>query len=228
MLFRSGREKHQVVALAANRDYGLNKDAGQTVYGLPSAIANKFGAGSIYKIFTAAAYLEKGGGIYNTIQTPNRHVSDVFSGGADNCPKAPPPPRGPGNRWYCLENASQNYPSSMSLQDALAQSPNTGFVILEEQVGMDPVVDMAIRLGLRDTLASNTSGLPPDPKAKGEAAMSQAQFFKSKPGSPGNASFTLSPAPLSTLELANVAATLMSGGVWCSVQIGRASCRERV
>src|SRR5204862_1482028 len=39
--------------------------------------------------------------------------------------------------------------------------------------------------------------------------------FKSKPGNPGNGSFTLSPAPVSTLELANVAATLMSGGVWC-------------
>jgi membrane peptidoglycan carboxypeptidase len=213
-IVKPGKDRHQVVALVANRDYGLNKPAGQTVYGLPSGIANKFGAGSIYKIFTAAAYLEKGGGINNVIQTPNSYTSHVFTGGSEkSCPRTEMPNDG-NTRWYCLENAG-TYSPQLTLQDALALSPNTGFVILEEQVGMDPVVDMATRLGLRETMASNTSGLPPDPKAKGEAALPQTQHFKSKPGNPGNASFTLSPAPVSTLELANVAATLMSGGVWC-------------
>jgi membrane peptidoglycan carboxypeptidase len=212
---RPGKDRHQVVALVANRDYGLNKEAGETVYGLPSGIANKFGAGSIYKIFTAAAYLEKGGGLNNVIATPSSHTSHVFTGGSEKeCPRTETPNDG-NTRWYCLQNASTGYPPQMSLTDALAQSPNTGFVILEEQVGMDPIVDMAVRLGLRETMASNTSGLPPDPNAKGEAAISQAQHFKSKPGNAGNASFTLSPAPVSTLEMANVAATLLSGGVWC-------------
>jgi membrane peptidoglycan carboxypeptidase len=101
----------------------------------------------------------------------------------------------------------------MSLQTALQTSPNTGFVILEEQLGMDPVVDMASRLGMRETMATNIAGVRPDPKAKNrELRISQTEFYKSNGG---NASFTLSPAPVSTLELANVAATIMSGGVWC-------------
>ncbi|MFL6142967.1 MAG: penicillin-binding protein [Labedaea sp.] len=210
-IVKPGKDRHQVVALVANRDYGLNKDAGQTVYGLPSDIANKFGAGSIYKIFTAAAYLEKGGGVANQISVPDNFVSKVFKGGAKgSCPSA-----GRGDFWYCVKNAG-HYPDTMTLQDALAQSPNTAFVQLEEQIGMDPVVDMAARLGLRETMASNMQGNRPDPNAKdSQFSGTQSQFFKSKPGSPGNGSFTLSPAPVSTLELANVGATLMSGGVWC-------------
>ncbi|HEU5471944.1 MAG TPA: penicillin-binding protein [Actinophytocola sp.] len=214
-IVRPGKERHQVVALVSNRDYGLNKDAGETVYGLPYDTANKFGAGSIYKIFTAAAYLERGGGIYQTIATPATHVSSVFTGGGEKCPRTERRDDGD-NRWYCLSNAGE-YGPQMSLQDALAKSPNTGFVILEEQVGMDLVVDIASRLGLRETMALNSGGRPPNPNAKNdEERLSQVEFFKSHPpNSPGRASFTLSPAATSTLELANVAATLMSGGVWC-------------
>jgi membrane peptidoglycan carboxypeptidase len=214
-IVKPGKDRHQVIALVANRDYGLNKDAGQTQFGLPSDIANKFGAGSIFKIFTAAAYLDKGGGINNVIATPTSYTSNVFSGGAKNCPRTDKPNDGD-NRKYCLENASTTYASDMTLQMALATSPNTGFVILEEQVGMDPIVDMASRLGLRETMASNLSGNKPNPKdANPDNRVSQTEHFKSKPGNPGNGSFTLSPAPVSTLELANVAATLMSGGKWC-------------
>jgi membrane peptidoglycan carboxypeptidase len=75
---------------------------------------------------------------------------------------------------------------------------------------------MASRLGLRQTMASNMQGNKPDPKAGSvELRASQTENFKSKGNWAGNASFTLSPAPVSTLELANVAATLMSGGTWC-------------
>ncbi|GAB3000081.1 penicillin-binding protein [Saccharothrix stipae] len=206
---RPGKERHEVVALVANRDYGLKADQFQTQFDLPSGVENKFGAGSVYKVFTAAAALEKGMGIENTIATPNSHVSRVFKGGGDKCP----PTGEPSTRWYCLGNASSNYPPQMSLQTALQTSPNTGFVILEEQLGMDPVVDMASRLGMRETMATNIAGVRPDPKAKNrELRVSQTEFYKSNGG---NASFTLSPAPVSTLELANVAATIMSGGVWC-------------
>ena len=37
----------------------------------------------------------------------------------------------------------------MTLQDALAQSPNTAFVKLEEFTGIPDVVDMAVQLGMR-------------------------------------------------------------------------------
>ncbi|QQQ76700.1 penicillin-binding protein [Saccharothrix sp. 6-C] len=206
---RPGKERHEVVALVANRDYGLKADQFQTQFDLPSGVENKFGAGSVYKVFTAAAALEKGMGIENTMATPNSYVSRVFKGGGDKCPPAPEP----NTRWYCLGNASSTYPAQMSLQTALQTSPNTGFVILEEQLGMDPVVDMASRLGMRETMATNIAGVRPDAKAKSkELRVSQTEFYKSNGG---NASFTLSPAPVSTLELANVAATIMSGGVWC-------------
>ncbi|MEU4763768.1 penicillin-binding protein [Actinosynnema sp. NPDC023794] len=206
---RPGKERHEVVALVANRDYGLKADQFQTQFDLPSGVENKFGAGSVYKVFTAAAALEKGMGIESTMATPNSYVSRVFKGGGDKCPPAPEP----ATRWYCLGNASSTYPPQMSLQTALQTSPNTGFVILEEQLGMDPVVDMASRLGMRETMATNIAGVRPDPKAKSkELRISQTEFYKSNGG---NASFTLSPAPVSTLELANVAATIMSGGVWC-------------
>ncbi|MCO1582178.1 penicillin-binding protein [Crossiella sp. SN42] len=201
-----GKDKHKVLALVANRDYGLDQDKGQTTYALPSAAANKFGAGSIYKIFTAAAALERGMGINNTIDTPTSYTSKVFKGGATRCP-----PAGGGERWYCLSNAGDNYPPQMTLQTALATSPNTGFVILEERVGMGPVVDMASRLGLRETMQLNVAGVKPDPKSKrDDLNRSQSDYWRNNKGA-----FTLGPAAVSTLELANVSATMISGGVWC-------------
>ncbi|MDX3658071.1 penicillin-binding protein [Streptomyces sp. ID05-26A] len=208
-IVKPGKERHDVLALVANRDYGLKSDLRQTTYDLPSGVENKFGAGSIYKVFTAAAALEKGLGIENVIPTPTSHTSRVFKGGAQRCPSTGEP----GTRWYCLSNFDSSYPSSMTLQQALATSPNTGFVILEEQTGMDAVVDMASRLGMRETMATNLQGTRPDPKAKDKQnRISQTEFYKQNGG---NASFTLSPAPVSTLELANVAATIVSGGKWC-------------
>jgi membrane peptidoglycan carboxypeptidase len=210
---RPGKDRHEVTALVSNRDYGLNVKAGQTQLGYPYGVMNKFGAGSIFKIFTAAAFLEWGGGIERRIDTPGSYTSHRFRGGGESCPSTGEP----NTRWYCVQNSEgANYPGSMTLTDALATSPNTGFVILEEQVGMRRVVDMASRLGLRETMATNQLGQRPDPSSDNpNINQSQTQFFGPKGNSPGNASFTLSPAPLSTLELANVGATLMSGGVWC-------------
>jgi membrane peptidoglycan carboxypeptidase len=211
-IVKPGKEKHQVVALVSNRDYGQDATKGQTQYPQPYGIENKFGNGSISKIFTAAAALEKGMGINNVIETPTQYTSHLFTGGnPKNCPRTENPRDGRDTSWYCLSNSGTGYAPQMTLQDALAKSPNTGFVKLEEALGStDPVVDMASRLGMRDTMASNAHGKPAKP---GE--LTQAQSFKSKPGNPGDASFTLGPNPMSPLELANVGATLMSGGVWC-------------
>ncbi|MGH3947486.1 MAG: transglycosylase domain-containing protein, partial [Pseudonocardiaceae bacterium] len=139
-----GRERHAVRALVANRDYGLDADAGQTSYALPSLVQG-FGAGSIYKIFTAAAMLEKGMGIENPVPVMDSYTSRVFKdkGGA-----------------YTVGNAGDYRNGSVSLQTALAISPNTTFVALEDRLGkIDPVVDMAYRLGMRDSLnARDASG----------------------------------------------------------------------
>ncbi|WP_216213554.1 transglycosylase domain-containing protein [Amycolatopsis aidingensis] len=212
-LVRPGKERHEVVALAANRDYGPDKEQGETFYALPSGIYNKEGAGSSYKVFTAAAALQQGvAGIYDTIQTPSFHVSNVFtSGRKPGCPQV-----GRGTWAYCVKNSSPNYPSSNTLQGALQTSPNTGFVILEEKAGMGPVVDMASKLGLRDTMASNMYGRQVKPDSEDwRANRSQHDWFGPDENSPGQGSFTLGPSPVSGLEMANVAATIMSGGMWC-------------
>ncbi|HVW42405.1 MAG TPA: transglycosylase domain-containing protein [Amycolatopsis sp.] len=214
-LVRPGKDRHEVVALAANRDYGPDADKGQTTYALPSDVSNVTGAGSSYKIFTTAAAMEQHKvGIYSTIQTPQSYVSNVFLGGGPSCPLV-----ARGTRAYCLSNYGESgYGPSMSLQQALATSPNTGFVILEEQAGMGPVTEMARRLGMRNTMASNSAnGGAVDKNSKDPVYnMSQQKYFG--PGGSlqaGLGSFTLGVSPTSGLELANVAATIMSGGVWC-------------
>lgn len=190
-----GTDKHKVRALAANKDFGNDADAGQTAYELPSEVTG-FGAGSIYKVFTSAAALERHEtGIYKQLDNPSTYTSDRFKNGG-----------GP----YTVKNFSDTYPKQMTLQDALAQSPNTAFVKLEEKIGVPAVVDMATKLGMRDTMQGvNSSGQTL--KADGSNGPSQGEQFKRD----NAGSLTLGPGATSVLELANVAATLMSGGVYC-------------
>jgi membrane peptidoglycan carboxypeptidase len=89
------------------------------------------------------------------------------------------------------------------------------FVDLEGRTGMPAVVQMAQRLGLRQTLASNAAGSDPvtdpaDPLSRNpQYDEPQSQYFQ------GLLSFTLGVSPVSPLEMANVTATILSGGVWC-------------
>lgn len=189
-----GTESHHVRALVANRDFGMDSSKGQTAYALPSGIV-KFGAGSVYKAFTAAAALEKGMGIHTSIPAPGTYTSQVYRNGS-----AP----------YTVGNAEGVAPGPRTLQKALATSPNTAFVALQERVGLNETVDMAVRLGMRQTLlANNQAGDPVGPT--GLNGPSQAEWVKQK----NVGAFTLGFAPTSPLELANVSATLISGGVWC-------------
>jgi membrane peptidoglycan carboxypeptidase len=191
-IVQPGKDRHRVIALVANRDFGLDRRAGQTSYALPSE-TSKFGAGSIYKIFTAAAALEKGMGINWELDTPDQYVSPT-------CPRDNGKP-------YTVKNGGEGYKDKYTMQDALATSPNTAFVKLIESVGVAPTVDMASRLGMRQAMNGITrSGEPlkPGEKSRGQEAKDQNQC-----------SFTLGPGPTGALELANVGATLMSGGTWC-------------
>ncbi|GAA4772710.1 transglycosylase/D,D-transpeptidase PonA2 [Actinomycetospora chlora] len=175
-----GATGHAVTAMVANRGYGLDSSQLQTTYDLPGTPEN-LGAGSVYKIFTSSAYLAQGGGIDNVIPVPaNGYASPLTPG-------------------FVVSNDG-DYPPQMTLQDALAQSPNTAFVKLEETTGIAPVVDMAVRLGMRSLAESPGPGQP----SIADTVRAQNQ-----------ASFTLGVAPTSSLELANVGATLASHGVWC-------------
>jgi membrane peptidoglycan carboxypeptidase len=189
-----GADRHKVRALVANRDYGNDSDQGQTAYDIVSRV-QPFGAGSIYKVFTAATAIEQGMGIGDMLDVPPSYTSQVYKNNG---------------RPYTVGNAEGVQPGSRTLQMALATSPNTAFVALQEKVGLNNVVDMATRMGLRHGMVGvNSSGQTLKPG--GSNGLSQADTVKN--GKRG--AFTLGYTPTSVLELSNVAATIMSHGVFC-------------
>ncbi|HYB36371.1 MAG TPA: transglycosylase/D,D-transpeptidase PonA2 [Mycobacterium sp.] len=194
-VIKPGKDSHQVLAMASNRRYGLNTDAGETMRPQPFSLVGD-GAGSIFKIFTTAAALDMGMGINMQLEVPGYfQAKGLGSGGAKGCPK----------ESWCVVNAGR-YRSPMNVTDALATSPNTAFAKLISQVGVPRTVDMAVRLGLRSYADPGTAhDYDPD------SDESLADFIKRQ----NSGSFTLGPFELNALELSNVAATLASGGVWC-------------
>jgi membrane peptidoglycan carboxypeptidase len=194
-VIRPGKQTHPVLAMASNRNYGLNLDAGETMQPQPFSLVGN-GAGSVFKVFTTAAAMEMGMGINAELDVPGRfEAKGLGSGGARGCPK---------DTW-CVQNAG-GYRGKMNITDALATSPNTAFAKLISQVGVGRTVDMAVRLGLRSYAEPGTAR-DYDP----ESNESLADFVKRQ----NIGSFTLGPIEVNALELSNVAATLASGGVWC-------------
>ncbi|MFE3546888.1 penicillin-binding protein [Nocardia sp. NPDC059177] len=186
-----GQDAHHVLAMASSRTYGLNVDANETLLGQPYSMVGD-GAGSIFKIFTTAAAMEKGLGIAAQVDVPSFYAAKGM--GYSNSPGCP------ADAW-CVKNAGA-YPGSMSVTDALATSPNTAFVKMIQDVGVAPAVDMAVRLGMRSYTKPGTSG---------HGNTSLADHIKNN----NMGSFTLGPFAINPLELSNVAATLASGGKWC-------------
>ncbi len=186
-----GQDAHRVLAMGSSRTYGLDGDADETVQPQPYSLAGH-GAGSIFKIFTVAAAMEQGLGTSAVLDVPSRYnAQGLGDGGAAGCPAG----------YYCVENAGA-YPPALAVTDALAQSPNTAFVKLIEATGVDSVVDLSVRLGMRSYLQPNTSGF-------GEQSMADMQKQQHL------GSYTLGPTWINPLELSNVAATLASHGKWC-------------
>src|SRR6478672_11685755 len=179
-------EPRKVLALAANRPYGLDATKGQTVQRLPTTFA-PLGAGSTFKVFTAAAAMEMGLGTNATIEVPAEYSSPLVPTGS-------------------FKNAG-SYPASMTLAQALATSRNTAFVALEDPVGLQKVAEMAVRLGMR--------GYSLDAGQVDPAFASAGTDYTAQVTAQKMASFTLGVSPVSPLELANVGATLNSDGRWC-------------
>ena len=194
-VIKPGKESHPVLAMASNRTYGLNLDAGETMQPQPFSLVGD-GAGSVFKVFTIAAALDMGMGINAQLDAPSRfEAKGLGSGGAKGCPPA----------TWCVQNGG-NYRGTMNVTDALATSPNTAFAKLISQVGVQRTVDMAVKLGLRSYALPGTAR-DYDP----ESNESLADFVKRQ----NLGSFTLGPIEVNALELSNVAATLASGGMWC-------------
>lgn len=180
----------KVLAMVSSRQYGLDLKSNETILPQPYSMVGN-GAGSIFKIFTAAAAINAGYGLDNTLPVPKRYEAEgLGSGGAANCPP----------NHYCVENAA-SYKDSMTLKEALAHSPNTTFIQLLEEVGVPAVVDMSVKLGLRSYANKGTQG----------EDNSIANFNKEA----NLGSYTLGPTPVNPLELSNVGATIASGGMWC-------------
>lgn len=185
-----GADTRDITAMASSRYYGLDLEQSQTIMPQPTSLVGN-GAGSVFKVFTAAAALEQGYGLDTVLEVPTRSVVyGMGKGGAENCPPDA----------YCVENAGV-YPPRMTLREALAQSPNTTFIDLVQRTGVAPVVDIAVRLGLRSYLDEGSFG---DGRSIAEAAKEENM-----------GAFTLGPTPVNALELSNVGATLASGGRWC-------------
>ncbi|MFD4644402.1 transglycosylase domain-containing protein [Lentzea sp. NPDC058436] len=189
-----GTDKHRVRALVASRDFGNKAELGQVARPVPAEVL-PFGPGSVNKVFTAAAALERNlTGIDKSIDVPDVYYSKVYPNG--------------GAPWK-VQNSGK-YGDKMSLTQALATSPNTGFVILQEKAGLNNVVDMAYRLGMRETLQGVNRGGEPINSDKSNGP-TQGDWTKQN----NAGSYTLGPGATSVLELANVAATIVSKGTWC-------------
>ena len=189
-VLRPDPENRDVLAMVSSRRYGLDAEKNETTLAQPYSMVGN-GAGSVFKVFTAAAALETGYGIKNQVDVPSRYEAEGLGyGGADGCPA----------NKYCVENAG-SYKPTMTFEDALAHSPNTTFIKMEEQVGVDATVDMAVRLGLKEY----------GRKGSWDKDTSLADAAKSGP----MGSFVLGPTGVNPLELSNVGATLASGGTWC-------------
>jgi len=120
-----------VLAMAANRRFGCEGPECESVN--LNVVAGQ-GAGSTYKVFTAAAALEQGFPISHVITASEPYVSRVYKDGA-----------GP----YDVENVGDSYPRTLSMADALVRSSNTFFLALEDQLGsVEGPVRMAERMGL--------------------------------------------------------------------------------
>jgi membrane peptidoglycan carboxypeptidase len=177
-----------VLAMSVNRQYGCDRPECESV--VLNTVASK-GAGSTYKVFTAAAALEAGIGAGTTISTPgNTYTSRVFRG-----PSCGGERNNGGRGMYCVQNAG-NYPDTLDMVGALVRSSNTYFLALEDRLGtVEGPVRMAERMGMNfdgpnqwpaDTIIEENRG-----------------------------SFTLGADATSPLDLANAYATLGAQGTRC-------------
>ncbi|WP_229075077.1 transglycosylase domain-containing protein [Actinoplanes sp. DH11] len=146
-------------------------------------------AGSVMKIFTLIAALEKNYPLAYTIKAEKRYQSKyiIDRGNRSACE---------GTHYWCPSNSGGGGEGVYNMWTGFGRSINTYFVPLEERVGAENVVAVAKRFGIqfRDS--------------------SDAELAK-----PGNAhqwgAFTLGVSATTPLDMANAYATLAADGMHC-------------
>jgi membrane peptidoglycan carboxypeptidase len=122
-----------VLAMSVNRTYGCDSAADASCeFQVLNTVASQ-GAGSTYKVFTAAAALEAGYSPSYPITTGDSYVSRVYRDGSDR---------------YEVSNAGSQ-PATLDMEGALVRSSNTYFLALEDALGsVEGPVRMAERMGM--------------------------------------------------------------------------------
>ncbi|HEY7271846.1 MAG TPA: transglycosylase domain-containing protein [Actinoplanes sp.] len=144
-------------------------------------------AGSVFKIFTVVAALEKGYPLGYTIKAEDRYKSGYIISPSS-------PAACPGTHFYCPSNAAKEA-GVYNIWTGFGRSVNTFFVPLEERVGSQNVVDVAKRFGIKFR-AANDQNLADH-------------------GADQWGAFTLGVSASTPLDIANAYATLAGDGKYC-------------
>jgi membrane peptidoglycan carboxypeptidase len=147
-------------------------------------------AGSVFKIFTMVAALEKGLPLATTI-----NAQDTFKSNYIISPSSPA--ACPGTHFYCPGNAGAHEAGVYNMWTGFGSSVNTFFVPLEQQVGAENVVDVAKRFGVQF-------------RAQSDADLANTEASAHQWGA-----FTLGVAASTPLDMANAYATLAGDGMYC-------------
>jgi membrane peptidoglycan carboxypeptidase len=155
--------------------------------------------GSVMKIYTLVAALEKGLPLDYTINTQARAVSKYRHRFEPNC-----------NGWWCPPNSSGTPIGPHSMWTAFGYSVNTYFVPLFDAVGGKQVMDVANRMGL------TFYDIPDDPKDR-PGERTKDDDYANATGSIANvwSPFTLGISTHPPVQIANTFATLAADGLYC-------------
>jgi membrane peptidoglycan carboxypeptidase len=147
-------------------------------------------AGSVFKIFTIVAALEKGYPLAYSMNAPKVAKTNyiVEYGSPAACP---------GTNKYCPQNSGNGAGGVVNMWTGFGRSVNTFFVPLQERVGAENVVDVAKRFGVHFRAGQD------------------AEYANNKDYAHQWGAFTLGVTSSTPLEMANAYATLAGDGMYC-------------